>query len=62
MAAAPPRVMQTTVSLHELVCGTELNTVQEGLPGVIPLEACYLGWQDSLAQPANSVGIEIRSE
>jgi len=43
-----PGVMQTTVSLREVSCGTELNVVQEGIPDVIPPEACYLGWQESL--------------
>jgi uncharacterized protein YndB with AHSA1/START domain len=41
-------VMQTTVSLRTVSCGTELNIVQEGIPEVIPLEGCYLGWQQSL--------------
>src|SRR3990167_7466001 len=39
-----PGVMQTTVSLREVSCGTELNVVQEGIPDLIPAEACYLGW------------------
>jgi uncharacterized protein YndB with AHSA1/START domain len=43
-----PGEMQTTVSLVPVSCGTELNIVQENIPGVIPLEACYLGWQESL--------------
>jgi uncharacterized protein YndB with AHSA1/START domain len=43
-----PGVMQTTVSLRQISYGTELNVVQEGIPDVIPLEACYLGWQESL--------------
>ena len=57
-----PGVMQTTVSLREVSCGTELNIVQEGLPDVIPLEACYLGWQDSLAQLARLVETEVLGE
>ena len=57
-----PGVMETTVSLREVSCGTELNIVQEGLPDVIPLEACYLGWQDSLAQLAMLVEPEIPDE
>ena len=57
-----PGVMQTTVSLREVSCGTELNIVQEGLPDVIPLEACYLGWQDSLAQLARLVEAEVLDE
>ena len=40
--------MQTTVTLKKVSCGTELNVVQEGVPEIIPAEACYLGWQDSL--------------
>jgi len=42
-------VMQTTVSLRPVICGTELNVTQEGIPDVIPPDACYLGWQESLA-------------
>ena len=55
-----PGVMQVTVSLRQVSCGTELNVIQEGIPGVIPLEACYLGWQESLTQLANLVEPEIR--
>jgi uncharacterized protein YndB with AHSA1/START domain len=51
--------MQTTVTLKQVSCGTELDIVQEGLPEVIPTEMCYLGWQDSLAQLANLVEPEI---
>jgi len=51
--------MQTTVTLRQVSCGTELKIVQEGLPEVIPLEMCYLGWQDSLAQLAHLVEPEI---
>ena len=43
-----PGVMQTTVSLRPVSCGTELSIVQEGIPEAIPVEACYLGWQESL--------------
>lgn len=43
-----PGTMQTTVTLRAVFCGTELNVVQEGIPAVIPAEACYLGWQESL--------------
>ena len=43
-----PGEMQTTVSLKPVFCGTEVSIVQEGIPGVIPVEACYLGWQESL--------------
>lgn len=52
--------MQTTVSLRAVFCGTELSVVQEGLPEVIPLEACYLGWQESLVLLAKLVEAEIR--
>ena len=40
--------MQVTVTLRSVTCGTELTVVQEGIPEMIPLEACYLGWQESL--------------
>lgn len=45
-----PGVLQVTVRLDPVSCGTELSVVQEGIPEVIPLEMCYLGWQESLAQ------------
>jgi hypothetical protein len=48
------------VSLKPVLCGTELNIVQEGLPEAIPLEMCYLGWQESLEQLAKLVEPEIR--
>ena len=54
-----PGEMQTTVTLKQVSCGTELNVVQEGLPAAIPLEMCYLGWQESLKQLANLVEPEI---
>jgi uncharacterized protein YndB with AHSA1/START domain len=54
-----PGEMHVTVSLREVLCGTELSIVQEGLPAVIPVEACYLGWQESLAQLASLVEPEI---
>jgi uncharacterized protein YndB with AHSA1/START domain len=47
--------MQTTITLTKVFCGTELNVVQEGVRAVIPAEACYLGWQESLAQLAKLV-------
>jgi uncharacterized protein YndB with AHSA1/START domain len=50
-----PGEMETTVSLRKVSCGTELSVVQEGIPQAIPVEMCYLGWQDSLAQLANLV-------
>jgi len=54
-----PGEMLTTVTLKRVSCGTELNVVQEGLPEAIPLEMCYLGWQESLAQLAKLVEPEI---
>ena len=50
-----PGEMETTVSLVQVSCGTELNVVQEGVPEAIPIEMCYLGWQESLAQLATLV-------
>jgi len=55
-----PDVMKTTVSLKTLSCGTELDVVQEGIPDAIPVEACYLGWQESLVLLAKLVEAEIR--
>jgi uncharacterized protein YndB with AHSA1/START domain len=54
-----PGEMQVTVTLTKVSCGTELHVVQEGVPEVIPAEACYLGWQESLAQLARLVEPEI---
>ncbi|MCC8395719.1 SRPBCC family protein [Paraburkholderia sp. MMS20-SJTR3] len=54
-----PGQMETTVSLRPVSCGTELNIVQEGIPAMIPVEMCYLGWQESLAQLAKLVEPEI---
>ena len=54
-----PGEMQTTVSFQQVLCGTELSVVQEGIPEAIPTEMCYLGWQDSLAQLARLVEPEI---
>jgi len=51
--------MQTTITLKKVSCGTELNIVQEGLPDVIPPEACCLGWQESLTLLAKLVEAEI---
>jgi uncharacterized protein YndB with AHSA1/START domain len=45
-----PGEMETTVALRPVACGTELTVVQQGIPEVIPVEMCYLGWQESLAQ------------
>lgn len=54
-----PGEMMTTVSLREVSCGTELDIVQEGIPEAIPLEGCYLGWQESLTLLAQLVEAEI---
>ena len=54
-----PGEMQTTISLKPVFCGTELNVVQEGIPKAIPVEACYLGWQESLTLLAQLVEAEI---
>jgi uncharacterized protein YndB with AHSA1/START domain len=54
-----PGEMQVTVSLRQVSCGTELSIVQEGVPEVIPVEMCYLGWQESLVQLARLVEPEI---
>ncbi|GAB5604992.1 SRPBCC family protein [Sideroxyarcus sp. TK5] len=54
-----PGAMTTTVTLTPVSCGTEIAIVQEGIPDMIPLEMCYLGWQESLAQLANLVEPEI---
>jgi uncharacterized protein YndB with AHSA1/START domain len=54
-----PGEMQTTVSLQKVSCGTEVSIVQTGVPGVIPPEACYLGWQESLNLLARLVEVEI---
>lgn len=54
-----PGEIQVTVVLKKVSVGTELNIVQEGLPDVIPLEACYLGWQESLRNLARLVEPEI---
>ena len=55
-----PGEMQTTVSLTKVFCGTEINIVQEGIPEVIPVQACYLGWQESLTLLAKLVEAEIK--
>jgi hypothetical protein len=51
--------MQVTVSLNKVSVGTEVNIVQEGIPDVIPPEACYLGWQESLTLLSKLVEAEI---
>jgi uncharacterized protein YndB with AHSA1/START domain len=54
-----PGLLQVTVTLKQVSCGTELSVVQEGVPVVIPAEACYLGWQESLILLAKLVEAEI---
>jgi uncharacterized protein YndB with AHSA1/START domain len=54
-----PGEMQTTVVLRPVLCGTDIDILQENLPRVIPVEMCYLGWQESLAQLAKLVEPEI---
>ncbi|MEW5982368.1 MAG: SRPBCC family protein [Acidobacteriota bacterium] len=54
-----PGEMQVTVALRAVACGTEVTIVQEGLPTVIPVEFCYLGWQESLSQMAPLVEPDI---
>jgi uncharacterized protein YndB with AHSA1/START domain len=55
-----PGEMRVTITLKQVSVGTELNIVQEGVPEVIPPEACYLGWQESLALLAKLVEAEIK--
>jgi uncharacterized protein YndB with AHSA1/START domain len=55
-----PGEIQVTVTLKKVMVGTEVNIVQEGVPEVIPAEACYLGWQESLALLASLVEAEIQ--
>ena len=55
-----PGEITVTITLKEVSVGTELNIVQEGLPDVIPAEACYLGWQESLMNLAKVVEPDIR--
>ncbi len=50
-----PGVMEVSVTLKPVVCGTDLRVEQSGIPEIIPLEMCYLGWQESLAQLATLV-------
>jgi uncharacterized protein YndB with AHSA1/START domain len=57
-----PGAMQVTIELRKVLVGTELNITQEGIPDVIPPEACYLGWQESLVLLAKLVEAEIPDE
>lgn len=54
-----PGEMQTTILLKQVSCGTEVDIVQEGIPEMIPTEACYLGWQESLVLLAQLVEADI---
>lgn len=55
-----PGEMRVTITLKKVSCGTELNVVQDGIPDVIPPEACCLGWQESLVLLAQLVEAEIK--
>ena len=55
-----PGMMQVTITLRPVSCGTDLGIVQDGIPEMIPLEACYLGWQESLVLLAKLVEAELR--
>ena len=57
-----PGLMQATILFKKVFCGTEVNITQEGVPDIIPAEACYLGWQESLALLAKLVEAEIPDE
>ena len=54
-----PGVLEVTIRLKPVLCGTEVSIAQSGIPEVIPLEMCYLGWQESMAQLANLVEPDI---
>lgn len=54
-----PGQMVTTISLKEVFCGTEMEISQEGIPAMIPVQACYVGWQESLTLLAQLVEAEI---
>ncbi|MBY0279888.1 SRPBCC family protein [Candidatus Binatia bacterium] len=54
-----PDEMVTTITLKKVACGTEITAVQEGTPAMIPVESCYLGWQESMEQLAKLVDPEI---
>lgn len=54
-----PGEMTTTISFKKVLCGTELEILQEGIPSVIPAEMCYLGWQESLEKLIKLVEPEI---
>ena len=54
-----PGTITVTVTFKKVSCGTEMNVAQEGVPAVIPAEACYLGWQESLILLAKLVEADI---
>jgi uncharacterized protein YndB with AHSA1/START domain len=54
-----PGEMETTITLRAVSCGTEMHIVQQGVPEAIPVEVCYLGWQESLAQLTKLVEPQI---
>lgn len=54
-----PGEMQVTIDLKTVFCGTDIRIVQEGIPSVIPVDSCYLGWQESLEQLARLVEPDI---
>jgi uncharacterized protein YndB with AHSA1/START domain len=55
-----PGEIMVTIDLKKVACGTEINIAQEGLPDMIPVEMCYLGWQESLMQLAQVVEPDIK--
>lgn len=57
-----PGTMKVTVTFKKVLVGTEMNVVQENIPAAIPVEACYLGWQESLMLLAQLVQAEIPAE
>jgi len=57
-----PGLMQVTITFKKVSCGTEVSITQEGIPDIIPAEACYLGWQESLSLLAKLVEAEIPDE
>ncbi len=54
-----PGELMVTIEFHKAICGTELRVLQEGIPEVIPVQMCYLGWQESLAMLAALVEAEV---
>ena len=54
-----PGEMQVSIVLRQVICGTDVSIAQSGIPALIPLEMCYLGWQESLAQLATLVEPDI---